>query len=328
QKVLRFPLFLLSMKFFLNSIPLRNRRQNPNPIPPSPAMLSDLASDSGDGRQEEAASSSSSAVMNSDDEEEDMGYESPENEVSTTSFSGTEIEDEQEGNREPTAEDEDRRELDGASSKSLVVVEAENAFLRTEKPPTDDCCPICFGNFVVPCQGPCGHWYCGGCILQYWNYGAALQPCNCPMCSRKLTDLTPEASLYSQQDAEVIEVLKKVRKYNRLFIGGTYGLMLKVLGLPFYMKRVFNEMMNPDRPGAHLNKLRIFAAVKMSLMCLIILPLHYPQCYIWLGCIFDEGVSTMLGKWLRLILLVIDSCRLVKQIFVVNSLWSLKILDL
>ncbi|XP_049351889.1 uncharacterized protein LOC125816338 isoform X3 [Solanum verrucosum] len=249
------------MKFFLNSIPLRNRRQNPNPIPPSPAMLSDLASDSGDGRQEEAASSSSAAVMNSDDEEEDMGYESPENEVSTTSFSGTEIEDEQEGNREPTAEDEDRRELDGASSKSLVVVEAENAFLRTEKPPTDDCCPICFGNFVVPCRGPCGHWYCGGCILQYWNYGAALQPCNCPMCSRKLTDLTPEASLYSQQDAEVIEVLKKVRKYNRLFIGGTYGLMLKVLGLPFYMKRVFNEMMNPDRPGAHLNKLRIFAII-------------------------------------------------------------------
>ncbi|KAH0766927.1 hypothetical protein KY285_002798 [Solanum tuberosum] len=222
-------------------------------------MLSDLASDSCDGRQEEAASSSSAAVMNSDEEEEDMGYESPENEVSTTSFSGTEIEDEQEGNREPTAEDEDRRELDGASSKSLVVVEAENAFLRTEKPPTDDCCPICFGNFVVPCRGPCGHWYCGGCILQYWNYGAALQPCNCPMCSRKLTDLTPEASLYSQQDAEVIEVLKKVRKYNRLFIGGTYGLMLKVLGLPFYMKRVFNEMMNPDRPGAHLNKLRIFA---------------------------------------------------------------------
>ncbi|KAG5625635.1 hypothetical protein H5410_010853 [Solanum commersonii] len=282
------------MKFFLNSIPLRNRRPNPNPIPPSPAMLSDLASDSGGGRQEEAASSSSAAVMNSDDEEEDMGYESPENEVSTTSFSGTEIEDEQEGNREPTAEDEDRRELDGAPSKSLVVVEAENAFLRTEKPPTDDCCPICFGTFVVPCRGPCGHWYCGGCILQYWNYGAALQPCNCPMCSRKLTDLTPEASLYSQQDAEVIEVLKKVRKYNRLFISGTYGLMLlgpicaslvlssskqniflfnplisssrscalkgkKVLGLPFYMKRVFNEMMNPDRPGAHLNKLRIFA---------------------------------------------------------------------
>ncbi|XP_055816283.1 uncharacterized protein LOC129885854 isoform X2 [Solanum dulcamara] len=247
------------MKFFLNSLPLPNHNQNPNPIPPSPPMLSDLASDSGDGREEETASSA--AVINSEEEEEEMGYESPEDEdeVNTTSFSGTEIEDEQEGNREPTAEDEDRRELDGASSKSLVVAETENTFLRTDKPPTDDCCPICFGNFVVPCRGPCGHWYCGGCILQYWNYGAALQPCNCPMCSSKLTDLAPEASLYGQQDADVIEVLKKVRKYNRLFVGGTYGLMLKVLGLPFYMKRVFNEMLNPDRPGAHLNKLRIFA---------------------------------------------------------------------
>ncbi|KAM3325828.1 serine/threonine-protein kinase dst1 isoform X1 [Capsicum chacoense] len=37
----------------------------------------------------------------------------------------------------------------------------ENAFLRMEKPPTDDICPICFGNIVVPCRCPCGHWYCG-----------------------------------------------------------------------------------------------------------------------------------------------------------------------
>ncbi|XP_059313588.1 uncharacterized protein LOC132064575 isoform X3 [Lycium ferocissimum] len=214
------------MKLFLN----RRHHHNQNPNPNHTAMLPELASDS------------SAAVINSDEEEED-------DVDATASFSGTEIEDEEE-------EDE-------ATSKSLVVVETDNnnAFLRAEKPPTDDCCPICFANFVVPCRGPCGHWYCGGCILQYWNYGAALQPCNCPMCSRKLTDLTPESSLYSQQDAEVIEVLKKVQKYNRLFVGGSYGLMLKVLGLPFYMKRVFNEMMNPDRPGAHLNKLRIFAII-------------------------------------------------------------------
>ncbi|KAF3628986.1 putative E3 ubiquitin-protein ligase-like isoform X3 [Capsicum annuum] len=238
------------MKFFLNR--LRHRRQNPNPNhTASSAMLSDLAPAAG-----ASSSSSSSAVINSDEEEE-MEYESLEDEDEEDKVSE---EEEQEGNWEQVAEDEEeRRELDEASSKSLVVVETENAFLRTEKPPTDDICPICFGNFVVPCRGPCGHWYCGGCILQYWNYGAALQPCSCPMCSKKLTDLKPEASLYSQQDAEVIEVLKKVRKYNRLFVGGTYGLMLKVLGLPFYMKRVFNEMMNPDRPGAHLNKLRIFA---------------------------------------------------------------------
>ncbi|XP_009800207.1 uncharacterized protein [Nicotiana sylvestris] len=259
-----------SMKFFLNRLRLRNRRrhQNPNPdlnLTIAPSSLSELAPESGDIQEGEAAEASSSAMMNSDEdeEEEEIGYESPESEDSvdtTVSFSvAEEIEDEQDGNHGRTIEDENRGESDGASSNSVVVVEAENAFMRTGKPPTDDCCPICFSNFVVPCRGPCGHWYCGGCILQYWNYGAALQPCNCPMCSRKITDLTPEESLYCQQDAEVIEVLKKVRKYNRLFVGGTYGLMLKVLGLPFYMKRVFNEMLNPDRPGAHLNKLRIFA---------------------------------------------------------------------
>lgn len=143
---------------------MRNHPINPNPITPSPPMLSELASDSGDGREDEtaASSSSSSAVIKSDEEEEEeMEYESLEDEVNTALFSGMEIEDEQGDNREPTDEDEDRRELDAATSKSLVVAQRENAFLKTDKPPTDDCCPICFNNFVVPCRGPCGHWYCG-----------------------------------------------------------------------------------------------------------------------------------------------------------------------
>lgn len=37
----------------------------------------------------------------------------------------------------------------------------EDARRNTDNPPTDDCCPICFGGFVVPCKAPCGHWYCG-----------------------------------------------------------------------------------------------------------------------------------------------------------------------
>lgn len=132
---------------------------------------------------------------------------------------------------------------------------------NTDSPPTDDCCPICFGTFVVPCKAPCGHWYCGGCILQYWNYGAALQPCNCPMCTRKITSLTPQASLGQRQEDDTTEILKNIRRYNRLFVGGRYGLFLRLLELPLYMKRMFHDMMNPDRPGAHLNKLRIFAMI-------------------------------------------------------------------
>lgn len=34
-----------------------------------------------------------------------------------------------------------------------------------EVPPDDDVCPICFGDFTVPCKSVCGHWYCGGLLL-------------------------------------------------------------------------------------------------------------------------------------------------------------------
>ncbi|KAL6964387.1 RING-type E3 ubiquitin transferase [Sarracenia purpurea var. burkii] len=125
-----------------------------------------------------------------------------------------------------------------------------------ESPPVDDCCPICFGRFTVPCRGPCGHWYCGDCILQYWNHGAALQPCKCPMCSQLITRLIPETSFDRCED---VEVLENIRKYNRVFVGGVYGFILKVLELPLLIKRIFREMMDPDAADNHLFKVRLFA---------------------------------------------------------------------
>ncbi|KAI7992675.1 E3 ubiquitin-protein ligase RNF170 [Camellia lanceoleosa] len=90
------------------------------------------------------------------------------------------------------------------------------------------------------------------CILQYWNHGEALQPCKCPLCSQKITWLIPEASLDHCQD---VEVLERVRKYNRLFVGGTYGLIL----LPLLIKRIIREMMDPEAAKNHLLKARHFA---------------------------------------------------------------------
>ncbi|CAA3002979.1 E3 ubiquitin-protein ligase RNF170-like isoform X2 [Olea europaea var. sylvestris] len=141
------------------------------------------------------------------------------------------------------------------SSTSLVVAERKGSNMET--PPTDDVCPICFGNFNVPCRAPCGHWYCGGCILQYWNFSAALRPCKCPMCSQHITKLTPEASLYCQHETEVSQVLKNVNNYNRLFVGGVSGLLLKMLAIPLYFKRLFRDMLNPERP--RLFELRMIA---------------------------------------------------------------------
>lgn len=36
-----------------------------------------------------------------------------------------------------------------------------------DAPPVDDCCPICFGDFIVPCKADCGHWYCGNLFLLF-----------------------------------------------------------------------------------------------------------------------------------------------------------------
>ncbi|OMP01624.1 Zinc finger, RING-type [Corchorus olitorius] len=129
----------------------------------------------------------------------------------------------------------------------------------SETPPDDDCCPICFGSFTVPCRSNCGHWYCGNCILQFWNYSSASKPCKCPMCTCQIVNLMPEASLHQQQDQEVTEVLKSVQRYNLLFVGGARGFVQKMRELPLFIKRMFRALMDPDTNDSYLAEMRLFA---------------------------------------------------------------------
>lgn len=48
----------------------------------------------------------------------------------------------------------------GEESNASREEKKETGYNR-EKPPEDDCCPICFGEFRVPCKANCGHWFCG-----------------------------------------------------------------------------------------------------------------------------------------------------------------------
>ncbi|KAK4848627.1 hypothetical protein QYF36_015283 [Acer negundo] len=101
-----------------------------------------------------------------------------------------------------------------------------------DAPPVDDCCPICFGDFTVPCKADCGHWYCANCIMQ---------------------------------EREVTDVLKDIVRYNLLFVGGARGLVQKVRELPLFIKRMFGEMMDPDRNDAYLHEMRLFAMILSTL---------------------------------------------------------------
>ncbi|KAG8366101.1 hypothetical protein BUALT_Bualt17G0040900 [Buddleja alternifolia] len=102
----------------------------------------------------------------------------------------------------------------------------EAAGYNREKPPEDDCCPICFGDFRVPCKANCGHWFCGSCILQLWEYRSRPRRCKCPFCSCAISKLTPQVSPVNKTDNEAAEVLQNIQHYNRFYVKGIEGCFL------------------------------------------------------------------------------------------------------
>ncbi|XP_060192703.1 uncharacterized protein LOC132622172 isoform X2 [Lycium barbarum] len=99
---------------------------------------------------------------------------------------------------------------------------------QSEKPGEDDQCPICFGDFTIPCRTNCGHWFCATCILQLWNYKSTVQRCKCPICCRPISKLVPEDTLLVRQQ-EDSELLRDIGRYNHLYVGGVYGVFLLLL---------------------------------------------------------------------------------------------------
>ncbi|KAJ9562531.1 hypothetical protein OSB04_007691 [Centaurea solstitialis] len=129
-------------------------------------------------------------------------------------------------------------------------------------PPENDFCSICHGNFQIPHQANCSHWYCGNCILQVWNHGSALQPCKCPLCRRQITLLVPsQASSQQVDDPETSEILKRIEGYNRFFGTQSSGLSQRVQDLPFLLRRLFRELMDPQRSLPFVIKARVYLAL-------------------------------------------------------------------
>ncbi|KAJ0600115.1 hypothetical protein HanIR_Chr03g0112881 [Helianthus annuus] len=97
------------------------------------------------------------------------------------------------------------------------------------------------------------------CILQFWTYRTVLQKCNCPICARPISKLTPEASLNMMNEVEVVEVLKNVQRYNRLFQGGINGVIRKAFEVPNLFTRMLCGLMDPDRFRGNYYAMRSFA---------------------------------------------------------------------
>ncbi|GMH24861.1 hypothetical protein Nepgr_026704 [Nepenthes gracilis] len=156
-----------------------------------------------------------------------------------------------------------KRLKDGQKAKVAQKTDMAGAIKEArremETPPDDDVCPICFSDFTLPCRANCGHWFCGSCILQVWNHGSAFETCKCPMCCRHIASLTPNLSLHQENESEARKVMNAIGRYNRLFVGGPRGLVLRVRETPLLIGRMLREMTDPNQFEYHLLKWRCFA---------------------------------------------------------------------
>ncbi|XP_062030511.1 uncharacterized protein LOC133746346 [Rosa rugosa] len=134
-----------------------------------------------------------------------------------------------------------------------------------EAPPENDLCSVCHGVFNTPCQANCSHWFCGNCIMLVWDHGSTLQPCKCPLCRRQITLLVPtEASLSQRDMPEVAEILSKVETYNRYFGGQSRGLTQRMQDLPFLLRRLLRELLDPHRSLPLVIRARVIIAMILS----------------------------------------------------------------
>ncbi|KAL1541877.1 RING-type E3 ubiquitin transferase [Salvia divinorum] len=86
---------------------------------------------------------------------------------------------------------------------------------RKDRPPEDDCCPICFDDFHVPCRTDCGHWFCGGCLLRLSRSLAYFDLFKCPMCESLIYKLVPHSPVLIQPGREEVdEILGEIEQYN------------------------------------------------------------------------------------------------------------------
>ncbi|KAI6689671.1 hypothetical protein NL676_026499 [Syzygium grande] len=136
-----------------------------------------------------------------------------------------------------------------------------------EGPPENDFCSVCHGVFRVPCQANCSHWFCGDCIMLVWHHSSALQPCKCPLCRRLITLLVPaEASLQLRHDPATSEILRKVETYNRTFGGRSDGLIQRMQDLPFFLRRLARELMDPERSLPFIIRARVYISMVLSVI--------------------------------------------------------------
>jgi RING finger protein 170 len=128
-----------------------------------------------------------------------------------------------------------------------------------ETPPSNDLCSICHGNFQNPCQANCSHWFCANCIMLVWKHSSGIQPCKCPLCRRPINLLVPTNNNDDPQ------TMSDIQTYNRVFGQQSNApITQRILDLPFLLRRLFRDFVNPNTSLPLVIRARVFFTVSFS----------------------------------------------------------------
>ncbi|KAJ6297271.1 hypothetical protein OIU78_022912 [Salix suchowensis] len=78
-----------------------------------------------------------------------------------------------------------------------------------------------------------------------------------------------EASLRERSDSDVAEVIGKIERYNHLFGGNSSGLIQRMQDLPFLLRRLLQEIMDPQRSLPLVIRARVYISVILSAIYII-----------------------------------------------------------
>lgn len=122
-------------------------------------------------------------------------------------------------------------------------------------PPAEGECPICLERFLSGVETNCGHWFCAGCVMQYWRtstQGSVGDMVKCPYCRT-------EVSIFFVADGDeaggdeggaagaraggggagaAAGTLQQIREYNQRFSGAPRSVLDHVWDTPILLRRM------------------------------------------------------------------------------------------
>ncbi|XP_033736908.1 E3 ubiquitin-protein ligase RNF170-like [Pecten maximus] len=114
---------------------------------------------------------------------------------------------------------------------------------RARETQTNLNCPICLGDLEYGVDTNCGHYFCGNCIIAYWQHGSWLGAVACPVCRQQVTLLlvafTTEENNNNSQEKQ--NILDEINSYNRRFSGQPRSIGEHLRDLPTLMRHFVGE---------------------------------------------------------------------------------------